>query len=300
VRIRQLQGLFGFTRQAYYQALHRQTEEQLQETQIVDMVNSLRKVHPRLGGRKMYLLLEKEMKQKGIKIGRDAFFNILAANKLLVRRRKRKMITTFSKHRFRKYPNLIRELVITRPNQVWVSDITYWLTQAGYLYISLITDAYSRRIMGYEVAQSLEAVHCCHALEMALQTINKQIGKDLIHHSDRGLQYCSNEYTKLLDSFDITISMTENSNPLENAIAERVNGILKQEYLNHQPVTTIHQARSVLETAVFLYNYKRPHSSCDMLFPQQAHQKHGSIKRRWKNYYRKKEESTTLVNENPD
>jgi transposase InsO family protein len=300
VRIRQLQGLFGFTRQAYYQAFQRQTKEQVQETQIVDMVTNIRKAQPRLGGRKLYLLLEQEMKQKGIKIGRDAFFDILAANKLLVRRRKRKVMTTFSKHRFRKYPNLIRELIITRPNQVWVSDITYWLTQAGYLYISLVTDAYSRRIMGYEVAQSLEAIHSCHALQMALQTINKQVGKELIHHSDRGLQYCSNEYTKLLDSFDIAISMTENSDPLENAIAERVNGILKQEYLNHQPVTTIHQARSVLETAVFLYNYKRPHSSCDMLFPQQAHQRQGSIKRRWKNYYRKKEESTTLVNEEPD
>jgi len=292
--------LFGFTRQGYYQALHRQIKEQVQETQIVDMVTNMRKAQPRLGGRKLYLLLEQEMKQKGIKIGRDAFFGILANNKLLVRRRKRKVITTFSKHRFRKYPNLIRELVITRPNQVWVSDITYWLTQAGYLYISLITDAYSRRIMGYEVAQSLETVHCCTALQMALQTITKQIGKHLIHHSDRGLQYCSNEYTKLLDGFDISISMTENSDPLENAIAERINGILKQEYLNHQVVTTIHQARSVLETAVFLYNYKRPHSSCDMLFPQQAHQKQGPIKKRWKNYYRKKEESTTLVNEEPD
>ncbi len=112
------------------------------------MVAGLRKAHPRLGGRKLYLLLAKEMKQKGIKIGRDAFFDILAANKLLVRRRKRKVMTTFSKHRFRKYPNLIKDLIITRPNQVWVSDITYWLTQAGYLYISLITDAYSRRIMG--------------------------------------------------------------------------------------------------------------------------------------------------------
>jgi putative transposase len=163
--------------------LHRQTKEHLQETQIVDLVVSLRKAHPRLGGRKLYLLLEKEMKQKGIKIGRDAFFDILAANKLLVRRRKRKVITTFSKHRFRKYPNLIRDLLITHPNQVWVSDITYWLTQAGYLYISLITDAYSRRIMGYEVAQSLEAVHRCHALQIALQTITKQIGKDLIHRT---------------------------------------------------------------------------------------------------------------------
>jgi hypothetical protein len=115
--------LLGFTRQAYYQALHRQTKEQVQETQIVDMVAGLRKVHPRIGGRKLYLLLEREMKQKGIKMGRDAFFDILAANKLLVRRRKRKIMTTFSKHRFRKYPNLIRDLVITRPNQVWVSDM---------------------------------------------------------------------------------------------------------------------------------------------------------------------------------
>lgn len=300
MRIRQMQGLFGFTRQAYYQALHRQTKDQLLESQVVDMVVNIRKEQPRLGGKKLYLLLQNDMQQKGIKIGRDSFFNILAANKLLVRRRKRKLVTTFSKHRFRKYPNLIKDLIISHPNQVWVSDITYWLTQAGYLYISLITDAYSRRIMGYEVGQSLEAIHCCSALRMALQAINKPLAKELIHHSDRGLQYCSNEYTKLLNNYDIEISMTENSDPLENAIAERVNGILKEEYLNDQPVTTIHQARSVLETAVFLYNYKRPHSSCDMLFPQEAYQKQGTLKRRWKNYYLKKEESTTLVNEKPD
>lgn len=179
---------------------------------------------------------------------------------------------------------------------MWVADITYWFTQYGCLYISLITDAYSKRIMGYGVAPTLQAVHCKAAPQMALEPLNQADGKALIHHSDRGIQYCSAEYVGLLDSSQIRISMTENGDPLENAIAERINGIIKNEYLAHQPATSLAQAQEALQQAVYLYNYKRPHLSCDMLVPDQAHQGQGKFKRRWRNYYHKKLLAITLAN----
>jgi len=300
LRIRQLEGWLGFSRQAYYQYWQRQAGQTNSESDVVELVKKLRNDHPRMGGRKLHDLLKEEMAQKGIKMGRDALFELLAAKGLLIRRRRRRVSTTFSGYRFRKYPNLIKKLVVDRPNQLWVADITYWFTNFGCLYISLVTDAYSKRIMGYEVAESLHAVHSKAALGMALDHINPQIGKALIHNSDRGLQYCSADYVGLLDSFDVQISMTETGDPLENAIAERVNGIIKNEYLAHQSVYSLAQARVVLEQAVFLYNYKRPHLSCDMLVPEQAHQQEGKLKRRWKNYYTKRLLVSLVVNEKPD
>lgn len=177
--------MFGFSRQAFYQHKTRQMTGEERDQQVLSLVEQLRSDHPRIGGKKLYELMKKELVEREIKMGRDSLFDLLAANHLLIRRRKRKMITTFSRHRFRKYPNLIKELTILRPNQVWVADITYWLTEAGYLSISLITDAYSRRIMGFAVAATLEAVHCRRALGMALKQITKRMGKQLIHHSDR-------------------------------------------------------------------------------------------------------------------
>jgi transposase InsO family protein len=164
----------------------------------------------------------------------------------------------------------------------------------------ILNGLWQGRLCGYEVAESLHAVHSKAALQVALGHINSQIGKTLIHHSDRGLQYCCADYVALLDSFNVQISMTENGDPLENAIAERVNGIIKNEYLAHQPVYSLAQARSVLEQAVFLYNYKRPHLSCDMLVPEQAHRQEGKLKRRWKNYYTKKLLDSLVVNEKSD
>lgn len=270
----------GFSRQAFYQHASRRITGQQADQFVLDLVEKVRADHPRMGGKKLYELIRDDLGQRGIKMGRDALFDLLASNGLLIRVRKRKMITTFSRHRFRKYPNLIKELVILRPNQVWVADITYWLTEAGYVYISLITDAYSRRIMGFAVGNNLEAVHSLRALAMALEQITKPMGRQLIHHSDRGIQYCCSEYIQAVDRYHIRISMTENSDPLENSIAERVNGILKQEYLSHQPVRTILEAADLLEKAVFLYNYKRPHLSCNMLSPDVAHQDHGPLERR--------------------
>lgn len=281
-----MSGRLGFSRQAYYQHGTRQLTGEEREQQVLSLVQGIRAEHPRLGGRKLHHLLQDQLRQRGIKMGRDALFDLLAAHNLLVRRRKRKVTTTFSRHRFRKYPNLVRGLVLLRPNQVWVADITYWYTEGGCFYLSLLTDAYSRRIMGFAVAATLETVYCRCALEMALHQIPKRTGRTLIHYSDRGIQYCSQEYLAPLQAWGVQVSMTEQSDPLENPVAERVNGILKHEYLSHQPVRSLTEAQQVLEKAVFLYNYKRPHMSCDMLSPNQAHASHGPLERRWKNYYR--------------
>lgn len=289
ISIRQLEGALGFSRQAYYQYWQRQTGQVRYDADILQLVKKIREDHPRIGGRKLYSMLEKEFVERGIKMGRDGFFELLAANRLLIRRRRRKVRTTFSGHPFRKYPNLIKDLVVEKPNQVWVSDITYWFTQYGCLYISFVTDAYSKRIMGYCVAPTLGAIHCKAALQMALKKINRRTAKTLIHHSDRGIQYCSAIYIGLLDAYHVQISMTESGDPLENPIAERVNGILKNEYLAHRGVYSLAQAELVLEQAVFLYNYKRPHLSCDMLVPDQAHNGEKKLKRRWKNYYSKRQ-----------
>ena len=213
LHIRQLEGCLGFSRQAYYQYWQRQSPQDDHEATVVELVKELRKDHPQMGGRKLYDLLKEQLLERGIKMGRDALFDLLAYKGLLIRKRRRSVRTTFSQHRFRKYPNLIKELVVDRPNQVWVSDITYWFTHYGCLYISLVTDAYSKRIMGYGVAPTLQAVHCKVALQMALEHIDLKMGQSLIHHSDRGIQYCSVEYVTQLDAFQIQISMTEERRP---------------------------------------------------------------------------------------
>lgn len=298
ISIRRLEDVLGFTRQGYYQYWQRQNEQVDDDLNVLRLVRPIRRQHPRIGVRKLYSLLQDEFLERGIKLGRDAFFELLARHKMLIRRRRRKVKTTFSGHPFRKYPNLIKNLVVERPNQLWVSDITYWFTQGGCLYISLITDAYSKRIMGYNVASSLGAIHCKAALDMALKKIKKRTAKALIHHSDRGLQYCSAIYIGLLDNYHVQISMTETGDPLENPVAERVNGILKNEYLAHKAVYSLAQAELVLEQAVFLYNYKRPHLSCNMLVPDQAHKGEGKLKRRWKNYYPKRQVGDIVDGEN--
>ncbi|WPP53640.1 IS3 family transposase [Catalinimonas niigatensis] len=210
--------LFGMTRQAYYQHYWNFEERQFEDSLVVNEVQCIRKSHPRMGGRKLYELLEPFILEHQIKMGRDALFELLAANHLLVKRRKRRVYTTQSFHWLRKYPNLIKDLTPERSNQLWVSDITYWKIVTGYVYISLITDAYSHKILGYQVAETLEAIESIQALEMALATLDQPID-ELIHHSDRGIQYCSQGYVKLLQDRGIQISMTENGDPLENAIA---------------------------------------------------------------------------------
>lgn len=277
--------LLGMTRQAWYQHFWREEVQSVEGQLIVDEVINIRKRHRRMGGRKLYELLEPFMLEHQIKMGRDGLFDLLSANGLLVRKKRRSVRTTNSWHWFHKYKNLIRDFIPTTPNQLWVSDITYWKVGERFLYISFVTDAYSRKVVGYHVAETLEAVETMAALEMALSGLD-ELPENLIHHSDRGIQYCSAAYVKLLQDYGIQISMTENGDPLENAIAERLNGIIKHEYLYYgQPVRNTQQARAVLQTAVDLYNKERPHGSISNLTPENVHINNLKTERLWKNYY---------------
>lgn len=297
IGLAKLCGWFGITRQAYYQNSWTAIDTTIEEELILEQVQQIRSLHPRLGTRKLYEKLQAFMQENAIKMGRDSLFDLLAINHLLIRKRKRRIQTTHSYHWLRKYPNLIRNIVPQSPNEVWVSDITYWkISKDEHLYISLITDAYSRKIVGYHVAQTLEAIESIRALQMALSAFGgAESHSKLIHHSDRGIQYCSKNYVKLLQDNGIQISMTEKGDPLENAIAERINGIIKEEYLETYKVDNIQQASDVLEKVIQLYNEDRPHMSISNLTPNHVHQSKKILKteKLWKNYYRK---NTTFVN----
>ena len=262
--------LLGVTRQAYYQHFWQEEFIGIEQGLILQEVQRIRSRHRHMGGRKLYELLQPYLLQHQIKMGRDALFDLLQINHLLVRRRKRRVYTTQSFHWLRKYPNLIKDLIPSQPNQLWVSDITYWKIASGYAYISLITDAFSHKIVGHHVAETLETVETIEALKMALKNLSEK-HYHLRHHSDRGIQYCSHEYVKLLEDHNIKISMTENGDPRENAIAERVNGILKEEYLYDYSVQNISQAKQVLNFVIDLYNEERPHMSCDYKTPATVH-----------------------------
>jgi transposase InsO family protein len=240
-----------------------------------------------MGGRKMYFMIKEDIERTGIKMGRDALFSLLASEHLLVHPRKRKHITTNSKHWYKKYPNLIKGIVPDRPNQIWVSDITYIKTKNEFLYLFLITDAYSKKILGFRLANNLDSIHAVNSLQDALKNTCQPIS-GLIHHSDRGIQYCSKEYIEVLQSNSILISMTENGDPLENPIAERVNGILKDEYLFNKLNDYNYLDNTQVSNAIRKYNTLRPHLSCEMLTPEEAHHGHGQLRKMWKNYYRKK------------
>jgi transposase InsO family protein len=290
--IRTLCSLLGYSRQAFYKFVKHAEKEALQHDLILQEVLRIRKTLKRLGTRKLLFKMEGFMREHHIEIGRDAMFDLLATHKLLIRKRKRRVpVTTFSDHWMRKYPNLIVDFIPTAPNQLWVSDITYITLKDDFAYLSLITDAYSRKIVGFYLSETLSADGCIKALQMALKN-NPQLGR-LIHHSDRGSQYCCADYVSILDKHFVKISMTQSGDPLENAIAERVNGILKDEllekiYINYQ------EAKQAIATAISIYNYQRPHSSIDMLTPIEAHLREGELKRRWKNYYSKKKEVVML------
>jgi putative transposase len=287
IGLAKLCGWFGITRQAYYQNVWNGIDISIEEDLLLTEVSEIRKSHKRMGTRKLHAKLQTFMLEHQIKMGRDALFDLLASNHMLVRKRKRRVHTTQSHHWLRKYANLIHGLIPTAPNQIWVSDITYWKISDGYVYISFITDAFSRKIVGYHVAQTLETVETIQALKMALSgfSMEPESHFQLIHHSDRSVQYCSHDYVKLLQDYHIQISMTENGDPLENAIAERLNGILKDEYLTDSPVKSILEARPVLANAVYLYNEDRPHMSIGNHYPSHVHQQSLETVRLWKNYY---------------
>ena len=287
---------FGLTRQAYYQSKNRVEKDLIEQEILLDKIGDIRKDHKRLGGRKLFFKLEAFMHEHNIKMGRDAFFDLLRDNKLLIKQRKRHHVTTNSNHWMKKYPNLIKDIEPLGPNHVWVSDITYWKTKGGHYYISFITDAYSRKIVGYHVADTMEAIESATALKMAIKTL-KISAEGLIHHSDRGSQYCSSMYVNMLKKEGIKISMTENGDPLENAIAERMNGIIKGEYLFDYLIKTLLNAKEVLKSVVKLYNEDRPHSSIGNAVPSQVHNNDTDIeiKRLWKNYYQPSQTCETRV-----
>jgi transposase InsO family protein len=295
IGLAKLCGWFGLTRQAYYQYNWEGISTTLEEELVIQQVKNIRKNHRSIGTRKLYEMMQPFMLEHSVKMGRDCLFNLLSANKLLIRKRKRKIQTTNSFHWLRKYPNLIREFVPTAPNQLWVSDITYWKLKANPVYISFITDAFSHKIVGYYLAETLEAIESIQALKMALSGLGPESHFHLIHHSDRGSQYCSHAYVKLLQDYKIEISMTESGDPLENAIAERVNGIIKGEYLENYEIDNIEDAKELLKAVVALYNGERPHMSIGNLTPNQIHQSNKPIitEKLWKNYYRKQ---TMFVN----
>lgn len=234
----------------------------------------------------MLIYLRPTLQKMNISIGRDAFLELLYHNFLLVKRLRNKRKTTFSNHWMRKYPNLIRNYIPTAPNRLWVSDITYIKTKQGFSYLSLITDAYSRKIVSWNLSKRLDAESPLKALEKALNELPK--GKiNLIHHSDRGVQYCSSKYVKILNKNEVKISMTENGDPLENAIAERVNGILKMEWLYSKCPETFLDANAILTEIIDLYNNERPHQSLDYQVPSLIHETGMKTIRRWKTYYRR-------------
>jgi putative transposase len=287
--------LFGITRQAFYQYFWNLSDTSIEQELILQQVKEIRKLHPVIGGRKLYCLLQPFLLEHQIKMGRDGLFDLLSANKLLVRKRKRRINTTQSHHWLKKYSNLIKEWHPKKPGELWVADITYVPIENGFLYLSLLTDAYSHKIMGYHIADTLEAVHTTKALQMALQ--NNMVAPDqLIHHSDRGIQYCSAEYVNLLNDHGIKISMSENGDPLENPIAERINGIIKDEYLKHYPIINQSEAMELMEIIVERYNQKRPHQSINMLTPEVVHQQKILVNRRWS----KQKELINIVNQYQD
>lgn len=279
--VRYFCALFGKTRQAWYDQSSRQAEQQLSDTLILKLVAELRNDLPRVGTRKLHHLLNGKLGEHNIKIGRDKLYDLLGHHGYLLRYRRRKAYTTDSNHPYRKYPNLIRELMLTRPNQLWVSDITYIRLSQGFCYLSIITDAYSRKIVGYCLHPTLSSQGAINALTMAEKQLKGR--HSIIHHSDRGIQYCCADYVQLLTHYNIRISMTENGDPYENAIAERVNGILKNEFFLHKNFTSFTEAYHAVDEAIRKYNTIRPHSSCDYLTPVVAHEQSGWLRKRWKN-----------------
>jgi putative transposase len=261
--------LFGIDRQVYYRKIKRRKHKQLKASKVVSLVIEIRQSMPRIGAKKMYYLLNNELKQ--LKIGRDKFIDILRANHLLIVPKRSYHITTNSHHRFRKHQNQLLDLQIQHPEQVWVSDITYIGKRDKPCYLSLVTDAYSKKIVGFNVADNLNTESSLAALKKALKQ-RKDALLPLIHHSDRGLQYCANEYQNLLKKSNIKCSMTQNSDPYENAVAERINGILKQEFGIDKFHNELSITKLLVKNAIEIYNQKRPHYSNFLLTPNQMHQ----------------------------
>ena len=260
---------FDYCRSSYYKSLNSQGATILNEELIEMLVNDIRRYQPRIGGKKLYHLLKDDLHKIDAGLGRDKFFDILRNKQLLVKRRKKYVYTTNSFHRFRVYKNALKNKLLTAPHQALVSDITYLRVNGGFVYLFLITDAYSRKITGWSLSQSLSIEGAIEALKMAVKQCPKPEG--LIHHSDRGIQYCSNGYVELLNKNKMVISMTVENHCYENAMAERVNGILKDEFLLDAKFANKSIALKAVKQAIETYNTRRPHWSLKLYTPEQIH-----------------------------
>lgn len=283
--------LFGVDRQVYYRKIKRKAKKQAKATEVVSMVLEVRKSMPILGTKKTYHILLEELQL--MKIGRDKLFDILRANHLLIQPKRSYHITTNSHHRFRKHQNHILELEINRPEQVWVSDITYIGKREKPCYLSIVTDAYSKKIMGYNVADNMNVQSSVVALKMAVNQ-RKNKAMPLIHHSDRGLQYCANDYQSILNKNGILPSMTQNSDPYENAVAERINGILKQEFMIDKYNLDLRLMKQIVRESINIYNNHRPHYSNYMLTPSEMHKQNKITMRTYKTKNNNKPELITV------
>jgi putative transposase len=275
--------LFGKTRQAFYDHNRRDSDEQLQEALIIDCVRSIRSSIPGIGGLKLHMMIKEKLKLHHISIGRDRFFDLLREHGLLIKRRKRFVQTTYSNHPYRKWSNLIIDLKVTATEQLWVSDITYLRIDNGFVYLSLVSDVYSRKIVGYHLSQQLKAKGCIIALQKAIAALSSSVDKRaLIHHSDRGIQYCCEPYVSILQENNIGISMTQTSSPYDNAIAERINGILKHQLGLGKQFKNYNTAVAAVSKAVATYNQLRPHMSINNLTPEKAHSTNQKLSKTWK------------------
>jgi transposase InsO family protein len=270
--MRELCSLFGYKRQSQYKFMRKENMVYLQAAIVLKLVDEIRKDLPRIGTKKIYHMIKQPLKEHGIKMGRDKLFTLFADYDLLIRRKKRRPMTTDSDHPFFKYGNLVRCITVVRINQIWVADITYLHLQNGFAYLSLITDVYSRKILGHCLYSSLSTQGPLQALRMAVSDAELSSSEYLIHHSDRGLQYCSSDYITLLREHYIAISMTNNGDPYENAIAERMNGILKSEFGLYATFKNIDEAKAVVDIAINNYNTLRPHMSLALQTPSAVHQ----------------------------
>ena len=286
--------LFGYSRQAFYKQQRLQLIEQSRDGLILQQVLHIRNEQPRCGTRKLLVMLQPFFKKQDIQIGRDAFFHLLAKSKLLIRKRKRSTHTTNSKHFFYRYPNLVAHFTPLHAHELWVADITYIPMKERFAYLYLITDAYSRKIVGFHVSDDMRVTSAIVALQKAID--QKPADAMVIHHSDRGLQYCSNDYVALLNAHHARISMTQNGDPYENAMAERVNGILKSELIS-ESYTDLKAAMQHIARCITVYNYKRIHSSLNWQIPDKVHTQQGPQIKKWKNYYKTKKLKQQAMNE---
>ena len=287
--------LFGKSRQAYYKQDNQEKKHGLQDALALKLVAEIRHDLPRCGTDKLHFMLQSSFAEHGIKMGRDGLYDLLGSHGMLIRFRKRKPYTTDSDHPYRKYPNLIREKVLTEAGELWVSDITYIRKQGGFSYLSIVTDAYSHKIVGYHLSQTLHAQGAINALVMAGKDVKRT--DKLIHHSDRGVQYCCHDYVAMIKFYGIQLSMTEKGDPYENAIAERVNGILKTEFFLGQTFDNHEAAKKAVDNVVRKYNELRIHDSCGRLTPMKAHEEKGVLEKYWKPKVYKKKEVEVLEGE---